>query len=94
MMDQFTVIYARFQPKRTDDLKPGIGKWIGLTCNWMAAWMIQPDEGPYAGEWAMMTEKYIPNCPFSWVPLCDLTEISQNDTERDSLKSPIFTVPT
>lgn len=82
-MEQFTIIDASFQPKQTDDLKPGLHDWIDRRARWQAQWMItEEDGGSYIGQWAMMpinepfdgefwAERH-PEFPYLWVPLCDL----------------------
>ncbi|WFC43167.1 hypothetical protein [Pseudoxanthomonas sp. SE1] len=67
--EQFQRVQATFQPRRTDDLAPGVATLIGRPSEWVAAWRIE--RGPYAGEWAMQ-----PLAPefhvFGWAPEGDL----------------------
>lgn len=71
-MDQFDIITAVFNPRRSDDLVEGAADWIGKSCQWQAAWVIE--EGEYSGEWAMTPHplETLLSCPFAWVPSGDL----------------------
>lgn len=75
-MEQWDRVKATFQPVRTDDLRDGIEKWIGVESQWVVGWII--DEGPYEGQQAMLPSpsedemKVQGIMPVSWVPVCDL----------------------
>lgn len=43
---------ATFQPRRTDDLREGARRFVGVSCDWTAVWLIE--EGIDAGEMAFM----------------------------------------
>jgi hypothetical protein len=69
-MEQYDEITATFQPKRTDDLKPGRAEWIGWTGKWIASYRLE--SGRYKGQWSFMaTDDKLPR-PFFNVPECDL----------------------
>lgn len=83
-MERFEVIDAIFNPKRTDDLKPGMDKWIGRRCLWEAQWLIEEEDGgDYIGQWAMMPiikpGRKHPDFKYVWVPLCDLDIYNINE---------------
>ena len=75
-IQRFDLFDATFKPKKTDDLKPGVDKWIGYRGIWQAMWMIEEEDGgSYVGMWAMGiydVTKLNPPPPFIWVPECDL----------------------
>ena len=69
------LLRARFQPLRTDDLKPEAAWWIGRESTWRAAWII--DRGyAYAGQWAFFPspedDLAAGENAIGWVPGCDL----------------------
>jgi len=77
--EQYSIVDATLQPKRTDNLKPGVAAWIGHRTQWQA--MGEVEDGPYAGQTRFEIEvgvqlqmrqegKDLP--PFTWVPECDL----------------------
>lgn len=68
-VEQYTNILATFMPKRTDDLKPGVEKFIGGTFEFQAGWRI--DEGSYKGQFAMIPPIEWGEDRF-WVPQVDL----------------------
>lgn len=41
---------ARFAPKRTDDLRPGLAAHIGKVFTFQESFMLDDDEGPYGGQ--------------------------------------------
>lgn len=59
---------ARFTPRRTDDLVPGVVEKIGTELEVETGWLNEPDDS-YAGEWAMLTPR---EWPCVWIPACDL----------------------
>jgi hypothetical protein len=73
-IQQFDLFYATFNPKRTDDLKPGAASFIGWRGIWEALWIIE--DGPYEGQWAIgindVSHQLKKQPPFIWVPGCDL----------------------
>ncbi len=79
-MKRFDVIEATFNPRRTDDLKPGVAAAVGRRGYFVALWVVEEDEGVYAGQWAMgPTDEggskyggFTDVFPFGWTPLCDL----------------------
>lgn len=70
ILNQFDRVVARFAPRRTDDLRPAVLPWIGLTSTWVA-WKRIPEGHPHAGEWAMLPEGDV-LIPPRWSPLGDL----------------------
>ena len=78
-LNQFDVIKAAFNPKRTYDLKPGSEEFIGLLLEWECLWIIE--EGEYKGQMALALNHLTLKPPFSWVPECDL-EISPLETDE------------
>jgi hypothetical protein len=76
---------ARFEPKRRDDLKPGIERWIGYEGEWQRLWSIEEEDGgSYVGDWAVgpsadeqerSDSENIPLYPYIWVPECDLVKL-------------------
>lgn len=64
------IVYAEFRPRRTDDLIPGASEYIGHRTHWRHGWVI--DDGPYAGDYAMIPCDFDTPYPFAWVPKCDL----------------------
>lgn len=82
---QFDRVQARFQPKRTDDLRPGLEQWVGYEGTFEA--MFEIEDGEYAGDWAMLprepiTEGRVPLDGY-WVPYCDLTTIPTHKVQGD-----------
>jgi hypothetical protein len=70
-LQQYDLVRARFEPKRTDDLRPGVAEFIGQTTEWEAYWIIE--DGPYAGQWAMVPRgKAWASRGWAWVPSGDL----------------------
>jgi hypothetical protein len=66
---QFDRVVATLRPVRTDDLRPGIAAYVGITLEWEALWVIE--EGPYKGQWAIQPSD-MARWPFRWFPQCDL----------------------
>jgi len=51
---RYDEVIATFQPKRTDDLKPGVVAYFGHRGRWQVAWRItEEDGGSYVGQWAL-----------------------------------------
>jgi len=64
---------ARFEPTRTDDLRPGLLGLVGTAATFEAGWQFEEEDGgPYVGQWAMIAPL---GWPCSWVPLCDLQDV-------------------
>lgn len=71
--------WATFNPKRTDDLKPGVAEQIGRRFRWEASWVIE-DEYAYAGDWhCTLLPDQLPVSVFLWSPLCDLDDVELID---------------
>jgi hypothetical protein len=69
-MNQYDTITAKFNPKKTSDLRPDAEQFIGQTFNWLATHVIE--SGPYKKQWSFMaTDDKFPRPVFS-VPECDL----------------------
>jgi hypothetical protein len=74
-LEPFDTFIATFQPRRTDDLKPGVAEWIGWSGVWQAMWMIQEGESTkFVGQWACAPQydRNTVSLPFAWVPDEDL----------------------
>jgi hypothetical protein len=69
---QFDLFAAIHAPLRTDDLKPGPLRLIGMRLIWEALWIIE--EGEYAGQWAMRPLLSSDEGGWSWSPACDLKD--------------------
>lgn len=67
---QFTVIRARFEPKRRDDLTADGHLMIGVEGEFTAQRL--HDGGDYDGEWELDTPQ---DWRFPWVYLCDLADV-------------------
>ncbi len=75
-LQQFDRFAARFEPVRTDDLRPGVADWIGRVLDWEVQWLIGPeDESSYEGHWACMPDDHA--FPAAWVPSCDLVDLRE-----------------
>jgi hypothetical protein len=77
-VEQFDRFIATFQPKRTDDLKPGAEAIIGKRLEWEASYVIDQEDGAeYAGQFACALLSEDPDVPglFVWTPACDLVDI-------------------
>lgn len=72
-IQQLRCYEATFQPKRTDDLKPGLEAFIGRRYTWQASWICEEGE-PFAGQWAMAVD-FNSDFPHGWVPEEDLADI-------------------
>lgn len=85
--ERFKVVDALFDPRRTDDLKPGVADLIGWRGEWRADWIIEEGE-PFAGEWAMVPqeEEWI-KLGVVWVPSGDLLPVDHNRTFLAALRS-------
>lgn len=85
--ERFEVVDALFDPRRTDDLKPGVADLIGWRGEWRADWSIEEGE-PFAGEWAMVPqeEEWI-KLGVVWVPSGDLLPVDHNWTFLRVLRS-------
>jgi hypothetical protein len=81
---QHDVVEGTFQPKRTDDLKPGAVALIGASGKWQALWIIE--DGTYKGQWAMAPYEWEVMPPFCWTPECDV-KISTNRGDEIMLES-------
>jgi hypothetical protein len=69
-------VRAVFQPKRLDDLKPGIRPFIGREGIFECIWLID-DNGDYHGDHAMMIPiEWMGDNTGVWVPSCDLELIA------------------
>ena len=80
-MEKFAKVSAIYSPQRTDDLIPGMEKYIGQRMMFEASWIIEEDtrsDGAYVGEYAMYFIDYEqePDVLMGrWVPESDLKEI-------------------
>lgn len=59
-------------------LKPGMEVIDGLSGRWLAAWVVGPRDGRYAGEWAMVpddefTRAMCAVCNIGWIASGDMT---------------------
>lgn len=91
MIQRFEVVTAAFRPRRTDDLAPGVERFIGAVGRWQAAWIIEPEDAamcpnlaPYVGLCAVMPCYEQPGAgldgwPGGWVPECDIERINEED---------------
>lgn len=87
MIERHAFYRGTFQPRRRDDLKPGLEAAIGRRMLWSAGWRITPEDGgPYVGEWAMCIE---PTCEedkrvftYAWTPSCDLADLERVGTQE------------
>ncbi len=84
-LTQYEVVTAKYRPLRTDDLRPGAEKKIGVVAQWQASWVIE--DRPYEGQWAMVL---VPGAsddparwPFAWTPECDLEPVESTAQETD-----------
>lgn len=76
---QFDNFWATFNPKRTDDLTPGVADHIGKRLRWEASWIItEEDGGPYVGDWhCTLHPDHGADVAYSfvWAVLCDLDDV-------------------
>ncbi len=85
--ERFEVVDALFDPRRTDDLKPGVADLIGWRGEWRADWIIEEGE-PFAGEWAMVPqEEEWTKLGVVWVPSGDLLPVDHNWAFLSALRS-------
>lgn len=87
-LKQYSYYDVRFNPRRTDDLKPEARWWIGKTFRAQAAWLIDRDAHAYAGQFALTPDRAAtvasgPNC-VGWMPEEDL-EILGASTDQLSI---------
>jgi hypothetical protein len=75
---QYDIVDATFSPARTDDLKPGMERWVGRRSLWEALW-VNGEEEAYPGQLAfgaapelLRKGELVPPHPYLWVPACDL----------------------
>lgn len=74
-MEQFEKVFARFCPKKTNNLTEAARLIIGYEGEWEAYWVIERE--PYKGQWAFMPcDKTI--C-VGWIPEEDLKFIDNDD---------------
>jgi hypothetical protein len=74
-LEPFDTFTATFQPRRTDDLKPGVAEWIGWRGVWQVMWMIEEGESSkFVGQWACAPRYDCATAapPFAWIPDEDL----------------------
>lgn len=71
-----SVVRAKVEPRRRDDLKPGVLPYIGKTLRFRSMGMVGPDVcgGVYADEICMALDDDEEARPadWHWMPLCDL----------------------
>lgn len=75
-MNQGDVIKGKFQPKRTDDLRPAAKEVIGVEFEWRAEWLMGADD-PFPGEWAMraLPTNGKPEPQMGWAPFSDVEPV-------------------
>lgn len=77
-MQRFDTRWAKFNPKRTGNLKPEALPDIGEIGLFEAVWMIEEGENEYAGQWAMASnasESQTYRFHFVWCPEEDLEDV-------------------
>jgi len=86
-LEQYDIIEATSKPLRVDDLRDGMGFFIGFRCHWRAIYRITEHErGAYNGQWALepIIEGVAPSkIIFLWAPFCDLSDISKHVKFKD-----------
>jgi hypothetical protein len=76
-IEQHHLYRARFAPKRTDDLAPGVSAAIGREGVFMVGYKPDEDEA-FAGEWALLPfGDDARTWPFAWCPERDLEILSE-----------------
>lgn len=78
-IDYLGVYLARYQPKRLDDLKPGVLPFIGREGQFSASGYVE--DGPYEGQMLMTFPREWDIRDAVWAPACDL-EILSGDLSR------------
>lgn len=64
-------VVARFNPKRTQTLRPELASVVGVTAQFTCSWIIDEDDGgPYVGQGAFLTDDE--RFRHLWVPQEDL----------------------
>jgi len=75
-VNQFDVIYAKFAPRRLDDLTPEAKTALGVVGEWKALWVIE--SGQFSGEWAMDLRGSV---GLGWIPSGDLEPVVRGGGE-------------
>ena len=70
----FQKVYATFNPKHLETLRPEARQYIGKELMFQASWKITPEDNEtYAGQWALIPEDH--KLLIGWVPEEDLENI-------------------